>query len=123
MSFVIIDNVSPFVLLSKYCIGSLFIFTIMSFLNLYVSFCEMFVIVNPCISENVTLVMYNASKVNKIVAIFSKFIPFPPDNLLIIPLNISVVAFPKIFGPTTINIVLPIAKINTIIRDNLYCDK
>ena len=38
-----------------------------------------------------------------------KSIPEPPDNLLIKPLNISVVAFPKIFGPTIVKIVLPTA--------------
>ena len=38
ISFVITDNTSPFVLLSKYLIGSLFIFIAISFLSLYVNF-------------------------------------------------------------------------------------
>ena len=52
-----------------------------------------------------------------------KFIPSPPDNLLTKPLNISVVAFPNIFGPTIENIVLPIANIITIATAILYFDK
>ena len=38
-SFVIIDRTSPFVLLSKYFIGNLFILCVKSFLILYVIFC------------------------------------------------------------------------------------
>ena len=45
--------------------------------------------------------MYSVNKVSSIFKMFPKFIPAPPDSLLTIPLNISVVAFPNIFGPTT----------------------
>ena len=78
---------------------------------------------NPWISENNALNPYNASNVSKICPIFPKFIPLPPDNLLTNPLNISVVAFPNILGPTIENIVLPIANITTITNANLYFDK
>ena len=46
-SFVITDNTSPCVLLSKYFIGNLFIFSDISALNLYVIFCAIPVIVKP----------------------------------------------------------------------------
>ena len=64
--------------------------------------------------ENIALTTYNASNVSNIVPIFSKLIPPLPYSLFTSPLNISVVAFPRIFGPTIVNIVLPIANINTI---------
>lgn len=77
----------------------------------------------PWISENNALNPYKASNVSRIPAIFPKSIPLPPDNLLTNPLNISVVAFPNILGPTIENIVLPIANITTITNANLYFDK
>ena len=73
--------------------------------------------------ENTALSTYNPSNVIAICAIFSKFIPLPPDILPIIPLKISVVAFPNILGPTIVNIVLPIANINTTINAILYLAK
>ena len=54
---------------------------------------------------------------------FPKSIPPFPESLFTNPLNISVVAFPNIFGPTIENMVLPTAKINTIINPILYFDK
>ena len=48
------------------------------------------------------------------LAIFAKSIPPVPDILFTKPLNISVVAFPEIFGPTIVNTVLPIANVSTI---------
>ena len=63
---------------------------------------------------------YSPNKVNAIVPTFPKSIPVPPLNLLIKPLKISVVAFPKILGPTIVNIVLPIANIITMISGILY---
>ena len=123
ISFVITDNTSPFVLLSKYFIGNLFIFTTISFLNLYVTFCAILVIVKPWTKENNALTTYNPNNVNAILPILSKLIPSPPFSFPIKPLYISVVAFPNIFGPIIVNIVLPIANIITIKIANLYLDK
>ena len=69
------------------------------------------------------LIKYNVNNVRRISAIFWKLIPSPPDNLLINPLYISVVAFPNIFGPTIEKIVPPIANIITITTAILYLDK
>ena len=49
--------------------------------------------------------------------------PDPPDSLLTNPLKISVVALPNIFGPTIVNIVLPIANRITTIIAILYFAK
>lgn len=49
--------------------------------------------------------------------------PLDPAILDIIPFDISVVAFPNIFGPTIENIVLAKANKNTTNNLNLYCDK
>ena len=123
ISFVIIDNVSPCVLLSKYFIGNLLILATKSLRILYVIFCVIVVIVNPCTKENTALNAYNPNSVRSIFPIFPKSIPDPPPILSTIPLNISVVALPKIFGPTIANIVLPIANRITIIIGILYCAK
>lgn len=64
--------------------------------------------------ENNALIRYSTNNVISIFAMFSKLIPAPPDNLLIIPVYTSVVAFPNILGPTIVNIVLATAKIRTI---------
>ena len=72
--------------------------------------------VNSCINENIALIIYKESKVIEICAIFSKSIPFPPDSFRTNPSKTSVVAFPKIFGPTIVKIVLPIANMKTIIK-------
>ena len=119
----IIDNTSPLVLVSKYFIGNLSIFRIISFLSFKVNFCEISVIVKFCIKENKALIKYKINKVIAISPIFPKLIPLPPDILLINPLNISVVAFPKILGPTIVNMVLPIANMNTTIKAILYFPK
>ena len=63
------------------------------------------------------------SNVIKILLILVKSIPLPPESLLIIPLNISVVALPKILGPIIENAVLPIANNITKITENLYLNK
>lgn len=89
----------------------------------YVNFWATLVIVKPCISEKVALIRYRVSRLKSIAPILPKFVPSPPDSLLIKPLNISVVAFPNIFGPTIENIVLPIANIITIATATLYFDK
>ena len=73
--------------------------------------------------ENNALNKYNPNSVNSIIPTFPKSIPPLPDILLTKPLNISVVAFPKILGPTIENIVLPIANNKTIIKPILYFDK
>ena len=73
--------------------------------------------------ENNALITYKPSNVNNIVPTFPKSIPPFPDILFTKPLNISVVAFPNIFGPIIENIVLPTANINTIIYPILYFDK
>ena len=49
-------------------------------------------------------------------AMLSKLMPPFPLILLLTPVKISVVAFPKIFGPTILKIVLPIA--NRITKTN-----
>ena len=49
----------------------------------------------------------------RIFPIFPKSIPLPPDNLLISPVNNSVVALLKIFGPATLKTVLMIANTMT----------
>ena len=67
--------------------------------------------------------MYKQSNVRSIFAIFPKSIPVPPESLFTIPLNISVVAFPNIFGPTIENIVLPTANSITIINAILYFER
>ncbi len=67
--------------------------------------------------------IYSINKVIAISAIFPKSIPLPPEILLTNPLNISVVAFPNILGPTMVNIVLPIANRNTMIKAILYFPK
>ena len=90
---------------------------------MYVIFCVTVVIVNPCIKENNALIAYKPNSVRSIVPIFPKSIPEPPEILLTIPLNISVVALPKIFGPIIENIVLPTANKITIIIGILYCAK
>ena len=123
ISFVIIDNTSPCVLLSKYFIGNLLILCTKSLRILYVIFCVTVVIVNPCIKENNALTAYSPNNVRSICPIFPKSIPAPPDNLSKIPLKISVVALPKIFGPIIENIVLPTANKITIIIGILYCAK
>ena len=73
--------------------------------------------------ENNALITYSPNKVSKIVPTFPKSIPPFPDILFTKPLNISVVAFPNILGPIIENIVLPTAKINTIINPILYFDR
>ena len=73
--------------------------------------------------ENNALNRYSPSKVNNIVPTLPKSIPPFPLILFTKPLKISVVAFPKIFGPTIENIVLPIANIKTIIIPILYFDQ
>ena len=123
ISFVITDKISPLVLLSKYFIGNLFIFIAISFLNLYVIFWDTVVIAKPCIIENIVLIIYNPNKINAICPIFPKSIPAPPVNFPINPLNISVVAFPNILGPTMVNIVLPIANNITKNIATLYFER
>ena len=73
--------------------------------------------------ENNALTTYSPNSVSRIVPTFPKSIPPFPDILFTKPLNISVVAFPNIFGPIIENIVLPTANINTIIYPILYFDK
>ena len=116
------SEISVFLLTFMICIG-VGLFVAISFLNLYVIFCVTVVIVKPCIKENKALKAYNPNSVSSIVPIFPKSIPDPPDNLFITPLKISVVALPKIFGPTIENIVLPTANKITTIIGILYFDK
>ena len=54
------------------------------------------------------------------VLILSKSIPLPPVSFEIKPLDISVVAFPKIFGPIIEKTLLPIANSNTNKIPSLY---
>ena len=100
--------------MSKKLIGNLFILTATSFLNLYVNFCATLVIVKPCIYPKKVLIAYKPKSVSKIPRTLLKSIPVPPDIFPTIPLNISVVAFPKILGPTIVKTVLPTANINII---------
>ena len=115
-SFVTSDNVSPFVFLSKYDIGSLFTFSDISFLNLYVVFCDIPAIINPCIYVKIALIMYRINSPRSIFVIFSKFIPPSPDILFINPFDNSVIVFPSILGPIIENTVEATANSATIIR-------
>ena len=63
----------------------------------------------PWIKENKALTTYKHRSPIRIFATFPKSIPLPPDTLLTKPLKISVVALPRIFGPTILNIVPPMA--------------
>ena len=74
----------------------------------------------PWINENKALHKYRQSNVARILPIFVKSIPLPPDILPTRPVNISVVAFPRILGPTILKMVLPMANMTTKSRAILY---
>ena len=68
------------------------------------------------------LTIYMIRTVSRIEPIAWKSMPPTPVILLIRPLDNSVVALPKIFGPTMEKIVLPIAKAKAAMRRIWYDD-
>ena len=75
--------------------------------------------ISPWIKEQRALITYSPRVIRRICPIFPKSIPLPPDTLLTRPLKISVVAFPRIFGPAILNIVPQTAKSATKIMCTL----
>ena len=119
-SLVIRDNTSPTVRDSKYFIGIRSIFSDISFRKRKQSFCVTPVMIHPWIKEKTALTKYIVSRINRIFPILSKSMPPVPLIFATKPLNSSVVALLKIFGPMILKIVLPIANTMTVATANLY---
>ena len=65
-SLVILERISPWVLLSKYFMGILLIFWEMSFLRLYVTSFDIPVIINPWIKDSRALTRYRQRHAKRI---------------------------------------------------------
>ena len=83
-------------------------------------FCDTPDITHPWINAKAILHAYSPISCIRIEPIFPKLICPVPEILAISPLNNSVVAFPRIFGPMTLKMVEPTAKIMTMITAILY---
>ena len=76
--------------------------------------------INPWMKENAALHRYSPSVHKRIRPILSKSIPPVSLTFATNPLNSSVVALPRIFGPTMLNTVPAMAKIIMPISRILY---
>ena len=82
--------------------------------------------INPCTKEKAALHRYSPSVHNRIFPILSKSIPPVPLTFATRPLNSSVVALPRIFGPTILNTVPTMANQTNLILTHItqqffYC--